>query len=216
MPPGRIPIKKLPTDKSPARPDYWLASHGETCHAGSTARKTQESNGINLKTTLAIWLGICSMFITPVQARPQFSSSEINGGNFELMVCDLDGDGLKDLVLLDNTNLSIFYQNPNRGFPREPQQTYSLEPRPCVIWPAKLGGPSDSILVMTGDGVSELSFTNRTGPPVIRQIIKQSTIIPDRTDEANAAYVPLSVATGQDWPLLLVPTVAGLQVWRHQ
>jgi len=156
------------------------------------------------------------MFITPVQARPQFSSSEINGGNSELMVCDLDGDGLKDLVLLDNTNLSIFYQNPNRGFPREPQQTYSLEPRPCVIWPAKLGGPSDSILVMTGDGVSELSFTNRTGPPVIRQIIKQSTIIPDRTDEANAAYVPLSVATGQDWPLLLVPTVAGLQVWRHQ
>jgi hypothetical protein len=171
---------------------------------------------MNLKTCLAILSGIFLTFTIPVQARPQFSSSEINGEHSELMICDLDGDGLKDLVLLDNTNLSIFYQNPNQGFSREPQQTYSLEPRPCVIWPAKLGGPADSLLIMTSDGVSQLSFTNRTGPPVIRQIIKQSTIIPDRTEGANATYLSLSAASGHGWPLVLVPTADGLQVWQQQ
>ena len=114
------------------------------------------------------------------------------------MICDLDGDGLKDLVLMDDLNLSIFYQDPKRGFTREPQQTYRLEPRPCLVWAARLGGPAESLLVMTSDGVTELCFTNRTGPPAIRQIIRQPTVVPAAAESTNAIFVPLSVETGGD------------------
>ena len=182
---------------------------------------------------LSIFLLACSS----AQAKPKFNVSEIAGPYQQLMICDLDGDGLKDLVLMDDTNLSIFYQDPKRGFTREPQQTYRLEPRPCLVWAARLGGPAESLLVMTSDGVTELCFTNRTGPPTIRQIIRQATIVPEAMDAAegtNAIYFPLSVETGLrraaaaaggdldratatqaggGWPLLLVPAADGLQVW---
>ena len=66
---------------------------------------------------------------------------------------------------------------------------------------------------MTSDGVTELCFTNRTGPPAIRQIIRQPTVVPDVAERTNAVCLPLSVETGRDWPLLLVPVGEGLQVW---
>jgi hypothetical protein len=150
------------------------------------------------------------------QARPKFNVSEVAASCQQLMICDLDGDGLKDLVLMDDTNLSIFYQDPKRGFSREPQQTFRLDPRPCLVWAAKLGGPAESLLVMTSDGITELCFTNRTGPPAIRQIIRQPTIVPDAAEGTNAMYLPLSVKTDRDWPLLLVPAADGLQVWQHR
>jgi hypothetical protein len=148
------------------------------------------------------------------QAKPKFNASEVAGTGQQLMTCDLDGDGLKDLVLMDDTNLSIFYQDPQQGFTREPQQTYQLEPRPCVVWTAKLGGPAGSLLVMTSDGVTELDFTNRTGPPARRQIIRQATLVPEATQGTNNVIcLPLSAETGGDRPLLLVPAADGLQVW---
>src|ERR1017187_3581404 len=113
------------------------------------------------------------------QAKPKFMVSEVAGPCQQLIICDLDGDGLKDLVLIDDTNLAIFYQDPKQGFTREPQQTFRLDPRPCVIWTAKRGRPAESFLVMTSDGVTQLCFTNRTGPPASRQIIRQSTIVPE-------------------------------------
>jgi hypothetical protein len=137
----------------------------------------------------------------------------VAGRSSELLVCDLDGDGLKDIVLVDGFDLSIFYQAPARGFTREPQRTYRLDPRPCLVWTAKLGGPAGSLLVMTSDGVTELSFTNRAGPPSVRQIIRQPTLVPDAAEQTNALCVPLSVETGGSWPLLLVPAADGLQVW---
>ena len=163
-----------------------------------------------------ILLGIFLLAGFPSPAKPVFNTSEIAGPSQQLMIADLDGDGLKDLVLLDKLNLSIFYQDPERGFARVPQQTYRLEPRPCLVWTAKLGGPADSLLIMTSDGVAELCFTNRTGPPTLRPIIRQSTIVPDAAEDTNALYLPLSVKTGGDWPLLLVPAADGLEVWQHR
>ena len=150
------------------------------------------------------------------ESKPRFSASEVAGPCQQLLVCDLDGDGLKDLVLMDDTNLSVFYQDRAQGFRREPHQIYRLEPRPCVVWAARLGGPSESVLVMTSDGVTEYSFTNRAGPPVVRRIITQSTIIPEAAKDTNAMYFPLSVGTGGGWPLLLIPAADGLQVWQHR
>ncbi len=150
------------------------------------------------------------------QPKPKFNASEVAGRSSELLIGDLDGDGLKDLVLLDELSLAIFYQEPRGGFTRDPQQTYSLEPRPCVVWVARLGGQAERLLVMTSDGVSELGFTNRTGPPVLRHILRQPTLIPSAAETNNAMCLTLSVETGGDWPLLLVPAADGLQVWQHR
>jgi hypothetical protein len=180
------------------------------------------------------------MVCSSAQAKPKFNTSEIAGPCQQLMICDLDGDGFKDLVLMDDTNLSIYYQDPKLGFTHEPQQTWHLDPRPCLVWTAKLGGPAGSLLVMTSDGVTELCFTNRTGPPAARQIIRQPTIVPEAAEASegtNAMYLPLSVETGlrraaaavggdlaratatqadRDWPLLLVPAADGIQIWQYR
>jgi len=149
-------------------------------------------------------------------AEQKFQASEIAGRNSDLMICDLDGDGLEDLVLMDETNFSIFYQDRTQGFTREPQQTYHLEHRPCMVWVAKLGRAAGSLLVMNSDGLAEISFTNRSGPPDIRQIIRQRTVVPEAAGGDNVKRLSLSVQTGREWPLLLVPTKDGLQVWQHQ
>jgi hypothetical protein len=175
--------------------------------------------GRELRLLSPVLLGVFLMACPSAQAKPKFNVSEITSPCQQSMICDLDGDGLKDLVLMDNTNLSIFYQDAKLGFPREPQQTWRLEPRPCLVWVARLGGPAGSLLVMTSDGVTELCFTNRNSPPAIRQIIRQRTIVPevmDATDSTNAIYLPLSVETDRDWPLLLIPAADGIQVWQHR
>jgi hypothetical protein len=145
-------------------------------------------------------------------------ASEVAGPCSEFMVCDLDGDGLQDLVLLDHMKLSIFYQDSTRGFTREPQQAYRLDRGPCVIWTAKLGGPAGSLLVLTSDGVTELCFTNRSDPPSSRRIINQRTILPAvaQTTNGDVMCLPLSARTGRDWPLILVPAADGLHVWEHR
>jgi hypothetical protein len=155
------------------------------------------------------------MACAQTQAKPKFKTSEILCAGSALLACDLDGDGLKDLVLLDGFNLSVFYQDRAQGFTRQPQQTYRLESRPCLVWAAKMGRPAESLLVMTSDGVGELFFTNRTGPPTRRQIIRQPTIIPEAMQNATATCLSLSVETGRDWPLLLLPVAEGIQVWQH-
>lgn len=129
------------------------------------------------------------------------------------MIGDLDGDGLKDLVLVNGLELAIFFQAPARGFTREPQQTCRLEARPCLLCTAKLRGAAESVLVLNSEGVTELCFTNRNGPPAIRPIIRQPTVLPEAADGTNAVCLPFSVGTRRDWPLLLVPAADGLQVW---
>jgi hypothetical protein len=172
-------------------------------------------NGARVPVLLLLWVFFLLADLQ-AQAKPRFSASEISGPSTELLVADLDGDGLTDLVLLDDLKVSVFYQDPQHGFPRAPQQTWRLEHRPCLVWAAKLGGSADCLLVMTSDGVTELGFTNRSGPPVARGIIRQPTVVPTAARGTNALWLPLSAATGGDWPLLLVPATDGLQVWQHR
>lgn len=151
----------------------------------------------------------------PALAKPGFSQSEIEGGGAELVCCDLDGDHLQDLALLDGLNVSVFYQDPKRRFSRRAPQTYRLT-KPALVWPAKLGRDGESLLVMTSDGVVELSFTNRAGPPVCREIIPQRTTLPETADKPSAKHFPLSANTGSGPPLVLAPVGDGLQVWRRR
>lgn len=160
----------------------------------------------------ATFLLACSF----AHAEPKFQVSEIASPCQHLIISDLDGDGLKDLVLMNGTNLSIFFQDSEQGFTAKPQLTYQLPARPCAVCTAKLGSRAESLLVMTSDGVSAISFTNRTGVPVTQKIINQSTILPATSEETNVFYTPFSVRTGRGWPLLLLPTAGGLQVWQYR
>lgn len=80
---------------------------------------------------------------------------------------------------------------------------------------ARFGKNADSLLIMTSDGVTELSFTNRMDPPARQQIIQQETVIPESLDEKFVTYFPFCAETGTEWSLLLVPVAGGLQVWQH-
>jgi FG-GAP-like repeat len=162
-------------------------------------------------------LSLVFLGVSAALATPTFKSCEIEGPGSEVMCCDLDGGGLYDLVLLDGLNLSIFFQNSTQGFDRKPQQQFQLDGRPSLVWPARLGKKSESLLVMTSDGVTEFDFIDQTNQPARQEIIRQKTIIPEMMDETNAMYFPLSANTGGDWPLLLVPVAdGGLQVWQHR
>jgi hypothetical protein len=132
-----------------------------------------------------------------------------------MLVCDLDGDRLKDIVLVDERNLVVFYQDPRRDFPKAPNCQYSLDNQPSVVWPANLGSQAESLLVMTSEGVTELQFTNRTSPPAHHQIIQQPTVIPSGLDRPSVMHLPLSAETIGNWPLVLVPVDGGLQVWQY-
>lgn len=169
-----------------------------------------------MKLCLPFALGIVLLGGFAALAKPTFKSCEIEGRGSEIMCCDLTGDGLDDVVLLDGLNLSIFFQNSRQGFERKAQQQFQLDGCPSLVWPARLGKKAESLLMMTSDGVTEFDFTNQTGPPARQEIIRQKTIVPEAMDETNAMYYPLSANTGSDWPLLLVLVSGGLQVWQHQ
>jgi hypothetical protein len=144
---------------------------------------------------------------------PSFRSSEIEGPDSRIAFYDLDGDGLKDAVLVRGPNLSIFFQERDGSFSHEPVH-YRAE-KPGLLWGAGLGKRAESLLLMTGDGVNELSFTKKTKLPLLQTIVKQVTIIPEALKESPLLHFPMSARTGGDWPLLLVPAPDGLQVWQH-
>ena len=176
---------------------------------------TLTSDMARLRFFQPLTLGVAVWCSWPAFAKPTFIPSEIEGQGAEIIFGDLDGDGLQDAVLLGQTNLLVFFQDSKQGFTRSPQAQFSLGDQPAVVWPAKLGRHTASLLLMTSDGVTEFDFTNRTGPPSRQQIIEQPTVMPDKTDEPWAMSFPMSAGTGTDWPLLLVPVAGGLQVWQH-
>jgi hypothetical protein len=151
---------------------------------------------------------------TATGAKVTYDEWPVRGPGEEALCCDLDGDRLKDIVLRDESNLLIFYQDPKKGFAGSPPQVYRLEDKPSILWPARLGPKAQSLLVMTRDGVTELDFTNRSGPPVRRRIIAQQTILPESVEKRSVAYFPLSPQTQDSAPVILVPVGSDLQVWQ--
>ena len=170
----------------------------------------------SLRLLLPFALGFALARASGILAGPTFALSEIDARAQKVVFCDLDGDHLQDAVLVNGLELSVFYQAPTQGFPTVSQQKFRLEERPSIIFPARFGTNAESLLVLTSDGVTELVFTNRTGPPVFRQIIREGTIIPPHLDEARVIPFSMAATTRSDSPLLLVPVAGGLQVWQHR
>jgi hypothetical protein len=165
--------------------------------------------------TLLAW-GMIVPGVFSAIAKPVFKMSEIVGRSADIQFCDLDGDHLADAVLVDGSDVSVYFQEAGLGFSREPQIHFSLGDRPCILWSARLDRAADSLLMMTSEGVTELCFTNRSAPPLRRQIIQQPTVVPATLKDPTALFVPMSARAGSGCPLVLVPSAAGLQIWRHR
>lgn len=149
-------------------------------------------------------------------AKPLFSSSDFEGTSPDFLFADLDGDHLKDAVLLGTTNVLIFYQDAPQGFPERPQQRSTLTDVPCFLWPARLGTNAESLLAMTSEGVTALEFSHRTSPAIRHLLLQQHTTMPAKLEPSPVIPLKFSAETGSGWPLLLVPVAGGFQIWRHQ
>jgi hypothetical protein len=162
--------------------------------------------------SLVFWMVMSCGFavLAAGAARPQFVAAEIKARNGEVMFCDLNGDGLKDVVLSDATNLWVLLQQPN-GFPGEPVRIFHSEGKPAIIWPAKLGEKAESLLMLSRDGVVALQFPG--GKRV--WLLKQTTRLAESGTGRLLMNLNLSLKTGTQWALLLVPVQNGVQVWQH-
>ena len=181
---------------------------GETI---SLAGRMRPLKGVMLM-ALCLVISACPL----VLSKPAFTSSEIEGKGSEIVFCDLDGDRLKDILLIDEPNLVIFFQDARRGFPGKPDLLYELGDAPSVVWPAKLDKGAESLLVMTHEGVAELSFASRKRPVAPRRIIMQRTVVPQQLKVAMVEYLPFSVDTPKNGPIILIPVERDLQLWRRQ
>ena len=77
----------------------------------SSLRSVRSLRGA-LKIALCLVFSACSL----VFSKPVFKSSEIEGKGSEIMFCDLDGDHLKDILLIDEPNLVMFFQNASNHY----------------------------------------------------------------------------------------------------
>ncbi|MHC4478112.1 MAG: FG-GAP repeat domain-containing protein [Planctomycetota bacterium] len=149
-------------------------------------------------------------------AKPSFKSYELKSACHELLFADFDGDGLDDIIVIDEPNLVFFFQDAKRGFTKTANLVYSLADMPSVIWTAKLGkNPGQHILVMTHDGVSALTYVDKTSPLEKGKIISRQTIIPEKCETSPIIFFKLSANTAGEFPLIFVPTENDLEVWKY-
>ena len=149
-------------------------------------------------------------------AEPTFSSYELRSAHEELLFSDFDGDGLDDIIMIDEPNLILFFQDRKNGFPKDPHLVYPLGDQPAVLWQAKLGKDSgQKVLVMTSDGVSTLAYTDKATPPQKQQIISRKTLIPEKCEESMVVFFTLSANTPKEFPAIFVPVENRLEIWQY-
>ena len=154
-------------------------------------------------------------------AKPSFKSYEIELGYSQTQYFDFDGNGFGDIIAIDGINgknLIVFFQDAQKGFSKTSDLVYSFENTPALIWPAKLkGNAGQSILVMTKEGVSTLTYTDKKQAPKINKIIDRQTIIAgsDDKDYAPVNFFTLSAKTTNENPLIFVPTEECVEVWSY-
>lgn len=164
----------------------------------------------------AVLWGVSGLSLGAGKSKIKFSTYELKAKTGEILHFDFDGDGLNDIVVINEPNLIFFFQNHKGGFANEPELVYSMGDRASILWPAKLGkGPAESILVMTNDGVSSLTCAGRTTPPKSDQIISRRTIVPEKSEDSHVFFFTLSANTAKEFPVIFIPTENGLEVWEN-
>jgi hypothetical protein len=163
---------------------------------------------------LTVAFGATAMGGPPADGPPAFEKSEIQRKHEDMILADLDGDRRRDLVLLGEDELAIFFQDGRGRFPREPDIVRRIE-SPTLVWASPLRRAAESLLLLTRSGVAELAFEGRTGAPKASAIIEDTSVLPDRAEGPAALAMRLSAATGGPYPLILVPAGEDLHVWRR-
>ena len=155
-------------------------------------------------------------------AKPSFKSYELKLRHTEMLRFDFDGNGLDDIISKNPDNLVFFFQDAKDGFSKKPDLVYSPTDKPAVIWNAEFGKlPAGKILIMDEDGVSTLTFTDRTSAPTKMRIISRKTVIPPiedprmSEDPSQIFLFQLSAKTSGDYPIIFVPTENGVEVFKH-
>ena len=146
-----------------------------------------------------IFVFVVFLLLTPwlsalaLGSRPSFKAYEIELAQTETRCFDFDGNGLEDIISIIGTDLRVFLQEPDAGFSKKADLVYSFKTTPAVLWPVKRNsGPGQNIFVMTKDGVSSLTYVDKTQPPAMEKIIDRQTIIAGSPDED---YPPVSFFT---------------------
>lgn len=174
----------------------------------------------NMKYNILFFIG-CFLVATGLPskvlgAKPSFKSYELKSTYDELLFADFDGDGLDDIIVIEEPNLVFFFQDPKHGFPKTANLVYSLGDKPSVIWPVKLAkNPGQNILVMTDDGVSTLTYVDKNSPPAKSRIITRQTIIPEKCENSPVIFLTLSANTTEEFPLIFIPIADGLEIWKY-
>lgn len=165
--------------------------------------------------TAMLW-GMSEPSLVAGKSNVKFGSYELKTGSDEVLLFDFDGDGLDDIVVIDDQDLVFFFQDAKRGFGKNPDLVYSAGAEPVVIWPAKLGsGKGQDILGMTNDGVSSLACVEKGKLPEETKIISRQTLIPEECEEASVIFFTLSAGTAKEFPVIIVPTLKGLEIWEY-
>ena len=100
--------------------------------------------------------------------RPRFNASEIKGPGEELILCDLDGDHLKDVVMIEGTNLWIFYQGPKGAYPVAPSQVYRGGDKPGNGFRrCRYGGRLEAVRLIKSPAKPRLLAVLADGPHVM-------------------------------------------------
>lgn len=157
-------------------------------------------------------------FVSPASgAKPAFKSYDLKSNYEQIQSFDFNGDGLDDIVLINEPNLVFFFQDSKNGFTEKANLICSLSGKPSVIWSAKIGNnPGQNILVMTNDGVSALTYVDKDTHPVSTKIINRQTIIPRKCENFPIIYFTLSAKTTTKYPVILVPTEKELEIWKYE
>jgi hypothetical protein len=167
-----------------------------------------------LRTLLLKLLALSLVTLGTVQARTRFDSGEIAAGEGALLVGDLDGDGLKDLVVVNETNLFFYYQGANPVFGMGNRQSCPMERVPALVCAGRSSRGSDSVFILTSAGVDEVLATNRQGMPLRRTVIHQPMILPAGAQGINVQSFAFAAERRGAPATLLVPVAEGLQVWQ--
>ena len=69
---------------------------------------------------------------------------------------------------------------------------------------------------MTDDGVSTLTYVDKTSPPAKRKIISRQTIIPEKCENSPIIFFALSANTAKEFPVIFVPTEEELEIWKSE
>lgn len=90
-----------------------------------------------------------------VEAQVNFTTQSIStSGQYNIATVDMNGDFLDDIISVSNTNIQIFFQNPDGTFEEQNFSTSSIDNLPS--WSLSAGD-------LTGNGFNDLMFGSSNG-----------------------------------------------------